>query len=163
MNIIYKRILNLIVSHDYFKDGFERFVTLCPTAETKALLRNGKMLFKKLSNGFTILYRTLDDETTPFIELDKDQHFTFVLNSENITRLLNITDFDESPSRKFGTGNIVYLTNNPANSSVNKNNPEILSLEVIDTLRSPLFTYHFNINSNPATVKMIVTNAAGNR
>ena len=162
MNIIYIRILNLVVGHDYFKDGFDKFVTLSPTTETQALLRNGKMLFKKLPNGVTILYRALDDEITPFVELGKDQHFTFVLKAEDITGLLNITDLDESSSRQFGTGNIVYFTNNPASPSINRNNPEILSHEIIDTLRGPLFTYQFNITGNPATVKMVVSDATGN-
>ena len=161
MNIIYKRILNLVVGHSYFKDGFDRFVTLYPTNATEALLRNGKMLFKRLPNGVTILYKTLDDEITPFIELGKDQHFTFFIKSTNKAGLLNISDFDESPSRPYGTGKIVYYTNNPANASLNKNNPEILSLEIIDSLRGPLFTYRFNISGNPSNVKMIVTNAEG--
>jgi len=162
MNINYKRILNLVVGHNYFKDGFDKFVTLYPTAAADTLLRNGKMLFKRLPSGITILYRTLDDETTPFVELGKDQHFIFVIKSGNITGLLNITDLDESSSRPFGTGKIVYFKNNPSTASSNRNNPEILSVEVLDSVRGPLFTYQFNINSNPATVKMIVTDADGN-
>lgn len=147
------------VGHDYYKDGFDRLVNLSPTTETEALLRNGKMLFKKLPNGVTVLYRAFDDEITPFIDLAKDQHFIFVLKSDNVSGLLNITDLDESPSRTFGTGNIVYFTNNPAQASANKNNPEILTHKIIDTLRSSLFTYQFKINGNPATVKMVVTTA----
>jgi len=55
MNIIYKRILNLVTSHNYFKDGLDKFVTLYPVSATDTLLRNGKMLFKRLPNGITIL------------------------------------------------------------------------------------------------------------
>lgn len=161
MNIIYKRILNLVIGHNYFKDGIDRFVTLYPTTATETLLRNGKMLFKRLPNGVTILYKTLDDEITPFIELDKKQCFTFLLKTGNTPGLLNITDLDESPSRPFGTGKIVYFTNNPASASSNSNNPEILSNEIIDAVKGPLFTSKFSINGNPATVKMIVTNADG--
>lgn len=162
MNIIYKRIMNLVVGHNYFKDGLDRFVTLYPNAATEALLRNGKMLFKRLPNGITILYKTLDDETTPFVELDKNQHFVFVIKSANIPGLLNITDFDESPVRKFGSGKIIYFTNDPANPSHNSNSPEILTNEILDSVKGPLFTYQFSINGNPATVKIIVTDAAGN-
>lgn len=154
--------MNLVTSHNYFKDGFDKFVTLYPDSATDTLLRNGKMLFKRLPNGITILYKTLDDETTPFVELAKDQHFTFVLKSQNISGLLNITDLDESLVRPFKTGNIIYFTNNPANASFNKNNPEILSSEIIDTLRNPLFTYKFIVNGNPSSVKLFVTNALGN-
>lgn len=162
MNIFYTRILNLTIGHSYFKDGADRFVTLHPTAATDELLRNGKMLFKRLPNGITILYRTLDDESTPFVELEKNQRFTFVLKSANINGFLNITDLDESLSKTFSTGNVVYFTNNPANVSSNRNNPEILTHEIIDSLRGPLFTYQFTITGNPATVRMIVTNAEGN-
>ncbi|MBK6282394.1 MAG: hypothetical protein IPF54_06730 [Draconibacterium sp.] len=162
MNIIYKRIMNLVVGHNYFKDGLDRFVTLYPNAATEALLRNGKMLFKRLPNGITILYKTLDDETTPFVELDKNQHFVFVIKSANIPGLLNITDFDESPMRQFGSGKIIYFTNDPANPSHNSNSPEILTNEILDSVKGPLFTYQFSINGNPATVKIIVTDAAGN-
>jgi len=126
MNIFYKRILNLTIGHSYFKDGADRFVTLHPTAATEDLLRNGKMLFKRLPSGITILYRTLDDESAPFVELKKNQRFTFALKSGNINGLLNITDLDESLSRTYNTGNVVYFTNNPANVSSNKNNPEII-------------------------------------
>jgi hypothetical protein len=154
--------MNLVVGHNYFKDGLDRFVTLYPNAATEALLRNGKMLFKRLPNGITILYKTLDDETTPFVELDKNQHFVFVLKSANIPGLLNITDFDESPVRQFGSGKIIYFTNDPANPSHNSNSPEILTNEILDSVKGPLFTYQFSINGNPASVKIIVTDAAGN-
>ena len=161
MNIIYKRILNLVVGHNYFKDGLDRFVTLHPTATTESLLRNGKMLFKRLPNGITILYKTLDDETTPFIELEKNQHFTFIIKSTNTTGLQNITDLDESPSRPFGAGKIIYFTNDPSFPSQNSNSPEILTDEILDSVKGPLFTTQFKIDGNPASVKMIVTNAAG--
>jgi len=154
--------MNLLVGHNYFKDGIDRFVTLFPNAATETLLRNGKMLFKRLPNGITILYKTLDDETTPFVELDKNQHFVFVLKSANIPGLLNITDFDESSLRQYGSGKIIYYTNDPANASHNSNSPEILTDEILDSVKGPLFTYQFSINGNPATVKIIVTNAAGN-
>ncbi len=162
MNIIYNRLLNLITGHDYFADGFNRFVTLHPSTRTEKLFRNGKMLFKKLPHGIAVLYRTLDDGTTPFIALEKDQIFTFVLKSENKAILQTITDLDESPSRQFKTGNIVYFNNNPANASDRKNNPEILSKKIIDSLRSPLFTYQFSLPGNPSSVKIIVADASGN-
>ena len=161
MNIIYKRILNLTVGHSYFKDGSDRFVKIYSSSATEQLLKNGKMLFKRLPNGITILYKTLDDETTPFVKLENDQHFIFILKTANKSGLLNITDLDESLSRPFGTGKIVYYTNNPVNASSNKNNPEILSHEIIDSLRGPLFTYQFSIDGNPSTVKIIVSNSEG--
>jgi hypothetical protein len=161
MNIIYKRIFNLVLGHDYFVDGFDRFVNVRPTVETENKLSDGKMLFKTLPHGVTLLYRALDDETTPFVDLGQDQLFTFVLNSGNIAGLQNITNLDESPSKPYKTGNILYFKNIPANASSNKNNPEILSYEIIDTLRSRAFNYQFTLTGNPATVKLVVTDAKG--
>ena len=162
MNIFYKRILNLVVGHSYFKDGFDRFVKLYPTAATETLLRNGKMLFKRLPNGITILYRTTDDEETPLAELEKTQVFTFCIKAENQAGLLNITNLDESAEKTYGAGKIVYLTNNPASASTNQNNPEILTNQIIDSLKGPLFTYQFAINGNPGNVVMIVADEQGN-
>jgi hypothetical protein len=162
MNIIYNRIMNLVVGHDYFEDGFDRFVSLYPTTRTEKLFRNGKMLFKKLPHGITVLYQTIDDGVTPFIALEKEQLFTFIVKAENKPRLLAVSDLDESPSRPYKTGNIIFFTNNPANASVNKYNPEILSQTIIDSIRGPLFTYQFSLNGNPSSVKMIVTSSKGN-
>jgi hypothetical protein len=75
--------------------------------------------------------------------------------------LQNITDLNESASRIFGSGKIVYFTNNPANPSHNSNSPEILTNEILDSVKGPLFTYQFSISGNPASVKIIVTNDAG--
>lgn len=162
MNINYKRIMNLVVGHSYFKEGFDRFVKLYPTAATEALLRNGKMLFKRLPNGITILYRTLDDEETPLAELEKGQVFTFYIKAENQASLMNITNLDESAEKTYGAGKIVYFTNNPASASTNQNNPEILTNQIIDSLKGPLFTYQFAINGNPGNVVMIVADEQGN-
>lgn len=119
------------------------------------------MLFKRLPNGITVLYKTLDDETTPFVELEKNQHFTFVIKSENTAGLQKITDLDESSVRTFEAGKIIWFTNDPANPSHNSNSPEILTNEILDSIKGPLFTYTFSINGNPATVKMNITNAVG--
>lgn len=162
MNINYKRIMNLVVGHSYFKDGFDRFVKLYPTVVTEALLRNGKMLFKRLPNGITILYRTTDDEETPLAELEKTQVFTFCIKAENQAGLLNITNLDESAEKTYGAGKIVYFTNHPASASTNQNNPEILTNQIIDSLKGPLFTYQFSINGNPGNVVMIVADEQGN-
>lgn len=162
MNIFYKRIMNLVVGHSYFKDGFDRFVRLYPTAATETLLRNGKMLFKRLPNGITILYRTTDDEETPLAELEKNQVFTFFIKAEDVSGLLNITDLDESSEKTYSAGKIVYFTNDPAAASSNSGNPEILSDVLLDSLKGPLFTSQFEINGNPGNVVMIVADEQGN-
>lgn len=162
MNINYKRLFNLNIGHDYFKDGYDRFVHLKPTRETERLLTNGKMLFKHLPNGITVLYRATDDEVSPFVELDTNQHFIFVMTTENITGMMNITNLDESASRKFTSSNILYFKNDPSAASGNAGNPEIISHELIDSLKGHLFTYNFSIAGNPASVLFRVADASGN-
>lgn len=161
MNINYKRLFNLIIGHDYFKDGYDRFVHLKPTLETKRLLKNGKMLFKPLPHGVTVLYRATEDEVTPFVELEKDQHFTFVMTAENITGLMNITNLDESATKIFKSSSVLYFKNNPANATSNTGNPEIITHELLDSVKGQLFTYSFSILGNPSSVLFRVANYKG--
>jgi hypothetical protein len=162
ININYTRLFNLVVGHQYFKDGHDRFITLKPTIETESLLKNGKMLFKRLPHGVTVLYRASDDEVTPFVELEDNQHFVFTLSLSDVTSFLNITDLDESPSRRYQSHNVVLFTNDPANPSDNNNAPEVLNLEIIDSLRSQLFTYAFVLSGSPATAFLTVRDRSGN-
>lgn len=162
MNINYNRLFNLCIGHDYFTDGYDRFVRLSLTTETETLLKNGKMLFKRLPHGITVLYKATDDEVTPFVAFEGDQHFEFAMYSDNPAGLMNITDLDESPGRPYKASNILYFKNDPARASANSNNPEIITHTLIDTLRAKLFTYSFALSGNPATALMRVTDAQGN-
>ena len=162
MNIIYKRLFNLILGHDYFVDGFDRFVHLVPTVETSQLLKNGKMLFKRLPHGIAVLYRANDDEVTPMVDLEKNQKFVFTLKVNNLAGFLAISNLNESVSRAYQSGNIIIYRNNPGAASASSNNPEIITHEIIDTLRPALFSYSFIISGNPASVKMRVADADGN-
>lgn len=161
MNINYNRLFNLNVGHDYFVDGYDKYVQLFPTYETDKLLRNGKMLFKHLPHGVTVLYNATDDEITPFVELNSKQSFVFVLKTENPGGLLNITNLDESVSRQYSSNNILYFKNDPAAASSNSNNPEVITHELLDTLRSQLFTYNFSVSGNPSDVLLQVKDAGG--
>lgn len=162
MNINYKRLFNLGIGHNYFGDGYGGLVNLLPTIETEKLLRRGKMLLKSIPHGITVLYRADDDEVTPFVRLASNQHFVFSINSDNKSLLNNITDLDESVSRKYSSQNILYFTNNPLNASSSKNNPEIINHVLLDSIQASLFTYRFKIESNPPTVLMRVTDAETN-
>ncbi len=157
ININYTRLFNLVVGHGYFKDGHDRFIILTPTGETKSLLKNGKMLFKNLPHGVTVLYRAEDDEVTPFVDLGTNQHLVFKIEINDINSFLNITDLDESLSRRYQSRNIIYLTNDPAQASSNKNSPQVLNSEILDTLRNQLFTFTYSIDSSPATTFLTVT------
>lgn len=161
MNINYKRLFNLNISHNYFMDGFNRFVQLTPTVETETLMRNGNMLFKRLPRGITVLYRATDDEITPLVKMNSDQNFVFSLTADDISGLLNISNFDESVSRKYSSNKIIYFKNIPANATSNPNGPETINHEILDSLRAQLFSYSFKVAGNPATVKMRVDDTSG--
>lgn len=162
MNIIYNRLFNLSIGHDYFADGYAQSVQIVPTAETSRLLQNGKMLLKKLPHGVTVLYRATDDEITPMVQLEGKQKLAFVLTSENMARFQAISDFDESSTRKYSAGKILFFQNTPASASVNSNNPEIITHRLCDSVQPRLFTWSFKITGNPASVKLRVTDSDGN-
>lgn len=161
MNIIYQRLFNLGIGHDYYTDQRAKGVTLLPTPATATSLVNGKMLFKKVNNGIVVLYRALDDGITPMIDLGGDAKFTFYLSADYKNEFLNITDLDESVSRRYESSNIVYFTNDPANASTDAGSPETITHRVIDSLESQLFTYLFSLPAGPPEVLIRVTNASG--
>lgn len=161
MNIIYQRLFNLGIGHDYYTDQRAKGVTLLPTPATATSLVNSKMLFKKVNNGIVVLYRALDDGLTPMIDLGGDAKFTFYLSADYKNEFLNITDLDESVSRRYESSNIVYFTNDPANASTDAGSPETITHRVIDSLESQLFTYLFSLPAGPPEVLIRVTNALG--
>lgn len=162
MNLNYKRLFNLNAGHNFYTDGFGTLFELHPSDETVGMLKNARMLFKRLPYGVTVLYQTTEDETTPLIKLNEEQKFVFVLTSNQPGLFESITKLDESPARPYKTGDILYFTNNPANTSSNPSNPEVMSHQLLDSLRPRLFTYTFSISGNPATVLMRATDDKGN-
>jgi hypothetical protein len=165
VNILYTRLFNLSVFHDYYEDGNAKDYTLKPTLETSALLRGGRMLFKTIPKGATVLYRTTDDEVTPFVDKGPDARLIFSLTFNNLSEVLNISDLDESVSRNFKSGNIIYLQNNPASPSNDPASPEDLSYELLDFLESRLFTYNFIVDpplGGSGDVSFTVTDENGN-
>jgi hypothetical protein len=162
MNINYKRLFNLAIAHNYFKDGCDRFVHLSPTRETENLLKNGRMLFKRLANGVTVLYRAKDKENTPFVELDADQRFSFVIATDKVVEMLNVTGLNDSAGRRYSGPKILYFRNDPGKASNHSGNPEIITHELLDSLRGQLFTYSFTLDGNPTNVLMRVSDRDGN-
>lgn len=161
MNIIYTRLFNLSIRHDYYENGLAKEVSLWPTAETAKLLKGARMLFKRTLKGVAVLYRAQEDEITPFVDLGKDVRLTFELSIGNRNEFLNITDLDESPSRKYSSSNILYFKNDPASASIDPDAPEVLGFELIDFIQSRLFTFSFGLASSPAQVLLRVSNEDG--
>ena len=160
VSILYTRLFNLTLFHDYYENGLAKGYSLEPTLETEELMRGGRMLFKNIPKGATVLYRTLADETTAFVNKGPDARLRFSLSIENLAEFLNISDLDESVSRSFNSGNIIYLRNDPTSPSSNPDTPEDLSYELLDFLESRLFTYDFTVSpalSAPGDVDLTVT------
>jgi hypothetical protein len=162
MYINYNRLFTLTLCHGYFADGYDRFVRLFPTAETALLLQRGKMLFKALPHGVTVLYRAGEDEVRPLVALDHDVSFVFVMMSENASRMQHVTDFDEPGGKRYSAGKVLFFRNVPSAASTDSGNPEIITHELIDGLRPSLFTFLFSVPSNPQHVQFRMTDKDGN-
>lgn len=152
MNLLYTRLFNMSIRHDFYKNGLAEGVNLLPSADTARILKGGRMLFKHIPKGITVLYRTEDDETTPFVDLGKDVRLTFELSIADKNQFLNITDLDESPAKKYSSSNILYFKNDPASASTDPGVPEVLGFELIDFIQGRLFTYSFSLTAPPAQV-----------
>ena len=162
VSINYTRLFNLLMTHNYYELGKPQGMHFSPTRETMRLLRGGRMLFKTIPTGCTVLYRAESDEVTPVVEMPANFTLTFVLNVDNKAEFLNITNLNESPSKKYKSGNILYFSNKPGDASTLPDSPESITHVLIDGTRNRLFTYNFTVSGSPNKVRLIVTNADGN-
>jgi hypothetical protein len=161
INISYHRLFNLKISHNYYKNGSARGVQLMPTKATINLLKNGKMLLKKLQNQIVVLFQALNenppvDPPNPFLPLDHDFRLTFALTVDNKSEFVNITNLDVSPLNQYRSGNILYFINNPANATDDPSNPENLNFSLLDNIRNSLFTYSFQLISVAPQVDLYI-------
>ncbi|SHF18915.1 hypothetical protein SAMN05443144_10669 [Fodinibius roseus] len=163
ININYNRLFNLRLAHTYYKNERGGGLKLKPTRDTLRILRGGKMLFKTIPFGVTILYRAVEGEVTPLVTLPDDLTLTFSLEAENKAEFLNITDLDETPARTYSASDILYFTNDPApaSASTDPEHPEEISHQLLDGIKNSLFTYEFSLGSAPEEVLIRVRNAAG--
>lgn len=161
ITINYNRLFNLRLAHNYYEGGKGRGIVLEPTRDTLAKLGGGNMLFKRLPYGITVLYRALADEVTPMVAFDSDTTFTFSLKVENKAEFLNITNLDEpSPSTtKYRSGNLLYFSNDPASASIDPESPEVITHQLLDSLRNKLFTYNFKVSGSPDKVLLGMQNS----
>lgn len=161
INIAYQRLFNLKISHDYYKNGLAKGVHLIPTKKTVGLLKNGKMLLKHLANQIVVLYRGLNEippvnPPKPFIDLGKDFKFTFAIEVENKAEFLNITKLNDG-TEIYESGKIIYFKNDPTKAS-----PEDITHTLIDSIRSSLFTYQFQLPTGTGDVDIILLKISDN-
>ena len=128
-SIKYKELFSVKILHRYFLDkgtdifssmieieqlkqlknyDFQSFVNILPTRATSQKIKGYNLVFRKMNSGFTVWSKVdeLDDER-PFIDLEEDMYFTFLLKITN-PFFYNYTDLNfESKS----TGKPYYLSN----------------------------------------------------
>lgn len=147
VSINYHRLFNLKVSHSFYTDELAKGVALVPTTETGTLLKGGKMIMKYLPQQMVVLFKGEDDNpANPFIDLGDDFKLVFALVSNNKSEFVNITNLDEGLN-EYEAGKFLYFKNNPAAAS-----PETITHTLIDSLKSNLFTYSFELAPATGTV-----------
>ncbi|WP_026950722.1 hypothetical protein [Algoriphagus mannitolivorans] len=162
MNIIYTRLLELGILHDYFQDGKAKDLHLAPTQETLSLFKSGRMLWREIPGGIVVLYRSEKDLITPEVQLSAPLDFYFYLYSSNSSQFFNITDLSKG-SRKYQKGDLLAFKNNPSNASQNANSPEKISLDFWDGGRPKVFTQKVKLEPIPSKVILQVKNPAGQK
>lgn len=162
MNIIYKRLFELTIRHEFFANGNIQNLSLRPTSETQELFKSGRMLFRNTSEGILILYRAQNDLTTPEIDLPKPISFHFLLKSDKQSFIQTVTDFDRLP-RKFETGDYLLFQNSPSQASTDASNPESIEHNILDGKRPMRFASEVSFNPNPGSVLLQVLDSGGTK
>lgn len=161
MNIIYSRLFEVSVLHDYFKEGLARDIKLIPTRETQDLLRKGRMLWRETPQGIVVLYRAELDLTSPEVALAAPIDFFFFIESRT-TQFFAVTQVTEGP-RTYQAGDILAFQNSPANASTDAETPEKIELEIWDGARAKTFLTRMTLNPKPTKVLFQVRDASGTK
>ncbi len=162
MNIIYTRLFEVSVLHDYFRDGVAKDCRLEPTSETRELLKKGRMLLKETPTGIVVLYRAENDLTSPEVPLIPPLDLFFFFQSTNPTQFLAVTKLTKG-SRVYQAGDFLAFQNQPENASNEQGNPEKISLDIWDGTRPKTFISRVNLNPQPAKVILQVKDASGTK
>ena len=164
ISILYSRLFQLELKHDFYNDTYARGLHLRPDSDTQQLLKNARMLFKVIPRGILTFYRAADDTATPpaLVPLTTAPRMVFGLFADNPSEFVNITDLDISASSLRYTGNkLLYFTNDPASPSTNPGSPEALTYDLLDGIETHLFTFNFGLAGNPATVQFRLEDRSG--
>lgn len=151
MNIIYARLFEVSVLHDYFREGIAKEFKLIPTRETQETLRKGRMLWRETPQGIVVLYRAEDDLTSPEVALTPPVDFCFFFQSTNSPQFFTVTELKKG-TRTYQSGDFLAFQNLPANASIDPDNPEKIGLDIWDGTRPKTFITRVNLNPIPAKV-----------
>lgn len=88
----------------------DAFASITPALETNTVLKNYKMLFKKIKTGFRIYIKVKEtDESDPFIKIPKDLNLKFLIKL-NDYQFENYTNLDFAPTQLYLFSNVKPLT-----------------------------------------------------
>lgn len=162
MNIIFSRLFEVSVLHDYFKGGIARDIKLFPTLETQETLKKGRMLWKETPLGFVVLYRAELDLTTPEVTLVPPLDLFFFIQSTNSPQFFAVTQLSKGP-RTYQSGDFLAFQNSPANASDDAADPEKIELDLWDGTRGKTFISRVKLNPEPSKVILQVKDASGEK
>ncbi|WP_372947670.1 hypothetical protein [Mariniphaga sp.] len=134
-SIQYKELFGVKILHRYFLDkgsvefrtmnetekvkqlnnyNFQGVVKIVPTKETVQNLNGHNLVFKTLDSGFTVWSKVSEsDDSEPFISLDDDLNFTFLIQIKDSV-FYNYTDLQLE-----NAGKLYYLSNKGLDSEPN--------------------------------------------
>lgn len=155
INLSYKRLFNLQVVHDYHENLHEEELELIPAHSTYQFLKNRRMLLRKIESGITVLYETVEDESSPLIPIDKDVKLIFGLKAKNPKHFFNVTEID-SPDT---LSQFLYFKNSTAGIEEQQN----LHHENIGGLKNRHYSYQFRLPDYTGEVAVYILNSVGEK
>jgi len=161
MSIIYTRLGEVALRHEFYRDGVAKGLQVWPSVETSKLMKNGRIIFRQTAGGIVLLFRAEEDETTPLSPLSLPQSFFFFFSPENPSAFLQISDLNNG-SETYQSGKLPNFKNSPALASTDPNNPEELSYQLLDGIRSKTFSIDVKLSPVPSSVLIKVRDATGN-
>lgn len=162
MNIIYSRLFEVSILHDYFKAGIAREIKLFPSQETQETLRKGRMLWRETPQGIVVLYRAELDFATPEVALIPPIDFFFFIQSTNSPQFFAVTQLSKDP-KTYQSGDFLGFQNSPANASIDQKNPEKIELDIWDGAKGKTFISRVKLISEPSKVILQVKDATGEK
>lgn len=153
----YKTLFDISFLHNYFLNGKVCNISILPTDETTTLLRNLKMIFKSNGGGDQVMYRTISDSDTPFVEEDQTASFVFTILPKYTSEFQNITNLNQgSPTKVFGRGKVPFFQNDGGAASNDPDAPEEIRHVLLDGLRPKVFTYTYTLDPIPSPKETIL-------
>ncbi len=162
MNIVYTRLFEVSVLHDYFREGIAKDLKLIPTRETQETLRKGRMLWRETPQGILMLYRAEQDLTSPEVALVPPVDFYFFFQSKNSPQFFTVTELSKG-AKTYKSGDFLAFQNNPVHASSDPENPEKIGLDIWDGYRPKTFLTRLTLDPTQAKVIFQVKNAAGEK